>query len=141
VRDLAFDSAGNLYFSEASGGGNDGMIYRLDGTTASPFFKVQLSQVDGFWSGDFTFDRNGDLWLSSGNEIPAHLYHVVGSVPQRVYTASVECITGLSFEPDGSLVYANWGNKIVRLTIPGFTRSEVYAYPAAKHISDVVPIP
>ena len=141
VRDLAFDSAGNLYFSEASGAGNDGMIYRLDGSTASPFFQVQLSQVDGFWGGDFTFDRNGDLWLSSGNEIPAHLYHVVGSVPQRVYTASVECITGLSFEPDGSLVYANWDNKIVRLAMPGLARSEVYVYPTAQHISDVVPIP
>jgi len=61
VRDVAFDPSGNLYFSESSGAGGEGKIYRLDLTTgtATLFYTVRLASVGGFWSGDFAYSPDG----------------------------------------------------------------------------------
>lgn len=58
LRDVEFDSQGRLYFSEATGAGSDGFIYRMEGAKAILFYRVELSQVDGSWAGTFAFDNN-----------------------------------------------------------------------------------
>ena len=139
LRDVAFDSQGQLYFSEATGSGGDGMIYRLDGSQATLFYVVQLSEV-GFWSGTFAFDSNDNLWLSSGNLSGASIYEVVEGIAQRVFTASGEAIEGFFFDADGNIIYADWANRVYRLTIPDYQRSEIYVFPSAQHLSDVASV-
>jgi hypothetical protein len=124
VRALAVDSRGALYFSEATGGGGDGKIYRLDGSTAVAFYTVRLADVDGSWAGDFAFDQQGTLWLSSGNQRPANLYKVAKGVPEVVFT-SADAMNGLSFASDGSLIYTGM-QAIYRLSFPALKPDLLY---------------
>jgi WD40 repeat protein len=117
VRCVAFDSRGTLYFSEATGAGGDGTIYRFNSSTAVPFYSVRLADIDGYWAGDFAFDRQGTLWLSSGNRRPANLYKVVNGSVTRVFT-SADSIDGISFTNDGFLLYTGGGHAIYRLALP-----------------------
>ena len=103
LRDVAFDSKGRIYFSESRGSGGNGYIYRLEDGVASLYYTVLLSDVS-FWAGDFTFDRNNNLYLSNGNRAGANIYKVVDEVPQIVFSApSNEPIKGISFDPAGNL--------------------------------------
>ncbi|MCS7094823.1 MAG: WD40 repeat domain-containing protein [Thaumarchaeota archaeon] len=86
VRCVRFGRDGMLYFSEASGAGADGKIFRLRGESAELFYVVKLRDVDGFWAGDFDFNERGDLYLASGNRIPSSIYFVVNQVPTRIKT-------------------------------------------------------
>ncbi len=140
LRDVAVDSQGKVYFSESTGAGGDGTIYRLDGSQAVVFYRVRLSQVDGFWAGTFAFGYSDSLWLSSGNRSPASLYKVVQNVPQRAYTAPDGSIFGFFFEGKDSLLYADFGQRIYRLTIPEYQRSLVYSSPSAEGLSAVAPV-
>ena len=120
VRDVAFHPNGNLYFSEASGGGDDGKIYKLIfSKTNKPelSYRIPLKTVDGFWAGDFTFDSHGNLYLSSGNHTPAFIYRVPNQKagksesdsPKKVYTVEKVArvhkdirgaIKGIAIEPN-----------------------------------------
>jgi hypothetical protein len=88
VRDLALDDQDNLYFSEASGGGADGKIYRIHlrkgdhMPRAELFCSISLRDV-GYWAGDFAFGRTDKgkldldtLYLSSGNSIPSSIFRI-----------------------------------------------------------------
>ncbi len=136
VRDLGFDPLDGLYFSEASGAGGDGMIFRLESGRALPFYAVHLAEVDGFWAGTFTFDKNGSLWLSTGNKVPASLYKVVEGHPRRMFTSSGS-IMGLRFTSDGDLLFADHGQTIQRLQLPGFIASVAYSNDLFRWASDV----
>src|SRR5689334_3544715 len=96
VRMVRLDSKGQVYFNEASGAGGDGTIYKLVNGVAEPFYTVKLSTVGGFW-GDFGFDREDRLWLSSSNEIPSRLYLVVDGAPQLVYRSKQTAFMGFRF--------------------------------------------
>ena len=89
VRDLAFafDKAGKLglYFSEATGAGGNGKIYKIEDGTASLFYAVELADVGGFWGGNFAFDDKNNLYLSSGNQIPASIYKVEGGIVKEIF--------------------------------------------------------
>jgi len=135
VRHLAFDTSDHLYFSESSGAGGDGTIFRLDNGQAVPFYAVHLAEVDDFWAGTFAFDKNGDLWLSSGNRAPASLYKVVDGHPRRKFS-SPDPILGLRFTPDGDLLYAT-GHTIRRLQLPGFIESVAYSNDLLRFAWDV----
>lgn len=142
VRDIAFafDQNGNfgLYFSEATGAGGDGTIYRIDGAAATPFYTVRLADVGGFWAGDFAFDYEGNLYLSSGNRVPASIYKIAagtGAVT-RIYDSPDGSIAGLVFR-DGRLYYADWRQNIYRLDLGSGTRTLYYANPARTWLSDV----
>lgn len=102
-------------------------------------YRVSLSQVDGSWAGTFAFDPGNELWLSSGNRSPASFYKVV-RIPQRVYTAPDGSIYGFFFEGRNSLLYADWGQRIYRLTIPEYKRSLFYSSPSAQGLSGVAPV-
>jgi hypothetical protein len=132
--------ARNVYFSEATGAGSNGIIYQLDasGTTATPFFTVDLAQVDGYWSGDFAFDGLDNLWLASGNRIPSALYQVTGGTPVKVFTYPSDPIEGLCFETGGSLLFTNGKSALYRLTVPLYRQQLLYAFPVGETVSDVV---
>jgi hypothetical protein len=140
VRDIAFNKEGDLFFSEATGAGKNGKIWRMekDGTV-SLFYTVNLSAVDGFWAGYFTFDLNDTLYLSSGNRISASIYKV--DVPSntvtKVYTDKNGAIAGMVFGTDGFLYYADWGKEIYRLDLEHRQRVAVYYNSKRKWLSDV----
>lgn len=143
VRDIAFafDQNGEigLYFSEASGAGGDGKIYGLEsGGTAVPFYTVKLSDVGGFWRGDFAFDYDGNLYLSSGNRIPASIYKVAtgtGAVT-KIFDSKTGSIAGLVYR-NGRLYYAGWRQNIYRLDLSSGTSTVYYTNPSRTWISDV----
>ena len=88
---------------------------------------MRLSNVDGFWAGDFAFDPLGSLWPSRGNRAPASLYHVKEGRPQRRFTAPGS-ISGFTFTNEGDLLFADWAQRVQRVELPGFHVSEaVYA--------------
>lgn len=158
VRDVAVDPKGNLYFSEASGPKGDGRIYQLTPSVSSANklkddgrfsiatdsqsrpVQVRLSTVDKFWEGDFTFDEQSNLYLCSGNHIPAFIYRVpkdpngVYGRPQRVYKDSRGAIKGIAIEPNvrdpnnpDFICYADWGRSIFRLRIDNLRRSVAFS--------------
>ena len=136
TRDVEFDFQGRLYFSESTGAGGDGVIYRLDGNRATPYYRVRLKDVGGFWAGNFAFDSAGVLWLSNGNKNPASLYKVVNSKPRRMFNSGGS-ISGFAFTRDGELLYADWRQTVSRLELPGFFASEVLRDDKIKWASDV----
>ncbi|MFZ3147789.1 MAG: hypothetical protein WA137_01970 [Methanothrix sp.] len=140
VRDLEYypTASGGLevYFSESSGAGGDGQIYLLSGGAATPYYTVRLSDVDGFWAGDFIHGSDGNLYLSSGNQIPAYIYRVSGSTVSKIYTSDAAPITGMAYR-DGSIYYANWGNEIHRLDLSTLVDTVVRSQPGHTWTSDV----
>lgn len=117
LRDIAFDPQGRLYFSEATGAGGDGRIYRLTDGVASVFFNVSLAAVNGFWAGHFAFAPDGRLYLSTGNRSSSHLYRVDAGTPVSIYDAPAgESIAGFAFDAAGNIFYADWFHRIYRLT-------------------------
>jgi len=162
IRDIAVDSSGNLYFTEASGAKGDGRIYKLSpgvneprpkGFSPRPLYTVELKTVDKFWAGDFTFDAQGKLYLSSGNHIPAFIYRVtrnpngVYGRPQRVYTDSRGAIKGIAMPNIQSntrqdfIYYADWKQTIYKLNIDNSRRSRAFSGSLARsrnqHLSDI----
>ena len=104
LRDFAFDSLGRVYFSEATGAGADGKIYRIDDGSVSLFYSVKLSDI-GFWAGNFTFDEEDTLYLSHGNKIPAGIFKIVNDTPTLVFDGPGYDITGLEFDDSGNILY------------------------------------
>lgn len=147
VKDIAFhsDKDGDLalYFSEASGAGGNGRIFKLVNGTAVPFYDVLLFNMKGFWRGDFTFDDAGNLYLSSGNCRPARIYKEAFnniSLPREMASGFIfeddnESISGMAFK-DGALYYANGNNTIYRLDLANGIRTK-YTDPSRRSISDI----
>ena len=140
LRDVAFDPVGNLYFSEATGAGADGKIYRLNlaaGTT-TVFYNVLRSSVGGFWAGDFTFAPDGRLYISTGNRIGGRVYRIddpaAGSSPVSVYSIATESVTGIGFDRYGQFYYSNWDGAaahIFQLQLSTGTRQLIFNAPGA----------
>jgi photosystem II stability/assembly factor-like uncharacterized protein len=135
VRDTAFDAQGRLYFSEATGAGGNGFIYRLDDSGPVLFYTVNLVSVGGFWAGHFAFAPDGTLYLSTGNRIPSSIYHVTLGGPVVFFSDPSGSIAGLDFDAAGNLYYADWFSHIyqvnpaavrtVALTVPGRRMADV----------------
>ncbi|GEM_PF-789870 len=140
IRDVAFtfDKEGELglYFSEATGAGGDGKIYRIEDGYATPYYTVKLADVGGSWAGDFAFDNENNLYLSSGNSVPAEIYKVNDGSVEELYKDDKEPIKGLMCE-DGVLYYANWRTTIYRLDPDTGDRTVVYSNPERGWLSDV----
>ena len=135
LRDVAFDKEGSLYFSQSSGAGADGRIYRMENGAAVLYRTVPLSQVHGFWSGYFNFAPNGDLYVSTGNRIGSHIYRFNGSAFTSIYYDPSGAICGFDFDDSGNIYYANWMNTIYKLT-PGLVRTTALSNPA-RYFADV----
>ncbi len=74
VRCVRFGPGDHLYFSEATGAGGNGKIYRIIKNEAELYLEIPLDGVGGYWAGDFEFAPDGTLYLSQGNVIPAKLF-------------------------------------------------------------------
>ena len=146
IRDIAMDSNGNIYFSEASGAGGDGKIYKLNlgpfGQTASIFQEIKLSDVGGSWAGDFAFDKQDNLYISNGNRIPSSIWRFRDGMRQErtweeIFRDENEPIKGLAFLSCDLLCYANWRSEIYMLDIQSGSRSIVYSNPIHTWLSDI----
>ena len=140
VRDLAFDEHGMLYFSEATGAGADGKIWRLDASgTPSLFFDVPLSQVGGFWAGDFGYAPDGTLLLSSGNQVPSSFYEAdrASGVIHQVFHTPSQAITGFAFGPRDGLYVTDNHTLVQTLNLGTGTFGPVWNDTHASHVSEV----
>ena len=137
VKHLAFDPAGRLHFSSVTGSRGDGVIYRLDGTQATALYSIKLTDVGGSWSGTFTFDRQGRLWLSTGARMPASLYRVENDQYVKVFTTQVSGIMGFVFLADGSIAYADNARSVMRLTLPNLRLTRLFESPYDGWLTDV----
>lgn len=142
VKDIAFalDTDGDLslFFSEASGAAADGKIYKLADSSAALFYTVRLSDVGGSWAGDFTFDPQGNLYLSSGNHVPASIYKVSNGSGriEEIFRDDRGSISGMAYR-SGYLYYADWGTRIYRIDLSTMRRTAYYSNPSRGWISDV----
>jgi hypothetical protein len=142
IRDIAVDSAGNMYFSVANDARGNGTIYRLTPPvnnlgsqrfslqSTEPFYTINLNNVDGFWAGNFIFDVRDNLYLSSGHT-PTFIYKVqkegnnqYGS-PQKIYEDTKGSIKGIAIDPDAPnfAYYTDWKQTIYKLDITNSKRS------------------
>ncbi|HET9751745.1 MAG TPA: hypothetical protein VFP52_02240 [Myxococcales bacterium] len=136
VRMVRIDSKGQIYFNESSGAGADGTIYRLVNGAAEVFYRVNLATVGGFW-GDFGFDREDRLWLSSSNQIPSRLYLVVDGVPQLVYRSRQTAFMGFRFLSDTKVLFAGQDSFLRQLDLCTGKLTEVYAVQGSLQAQDV----
>jgi hypothetical protein len=139
VRAIAFDDGGNLYFSEASGAGADGKIFRIDSGSPAPtlYQEIRLSDVGGFWAGDFTFGARGNLYVSTGNRIPSSIYRLRDGVWEEVFKDDSAPIKGLASLACELLCYANWGSEMYMLDVRSGSRDLEYSNPIHLWTSDV----
>ncbi|MGY4706663.1 hypothetical protein ACVNPS_02775 [Candidatus Bipolaricaulota sp. J31] len=120
-----------LFFSEATGAGG-GKIYYLDGRNRP----VLYYEVHMPWAGDFAFDENGVLYLSSGNIVPAKLYRVEGGTVYTLYQRSGP-IKGFVVR-DGKVYFADWGGSIYVFDLSTGEVQEVFRNPRRfRWLSDV----
>jgi hypothetical protein len=161
VRDLALDDGDNLYFSEATGAGADGKIYRVVPATEQAPAKAELVctvrlQDIGSWAGDFAFARTDSgaldtdtLYLSSGNQVPSSIFRMARKAgawgkPERVFGAEMS-ISGLvlaspqeAYFVSGNQVFSVVGMQKMKavLTLPDVGRltdlSVVFGAPSEK---------
>ena len=137
VKHLAFDPAGRLHFSSVAGSRDDGVIYRLDGSVATPVFTIRQADIGGNWSGTFAFDPQGRLWVSSGARRPASLYRVENNGYVKVFTTQASGIMGFVFLADGSVAYANNASSVMRLTLPDLQLTRLFDSPYEGWLTDV----
>jgi len=164
IRDVAVDPSGYLYISEANGAKGDGRIYKLSphidklgregrfsisSDSQGRPIQVRLITVDKYWDGYFTFDLQGNIYLSTGYRIPAFIYRVPrqeGSTygsPQKQYSDTKGAIKGIAIDPRNPnfIYYADWNKTIFRLNIRDSRRSIAFSGSLARsrnpHLSDV----
>lgn len=174
IQNIAVDPNGNLHFSQANGDKGDGRIYQLTPSVdelgpeqkftilnEKDPIRVRLNTVNGFWDGSFTFDPQNNLYLSTGNHIPACIYKadkLRGSqygAPKNIYRNTRGVIKGIAIEPNikdpnnpDFIFYTDWGRYIFRLKIDNLKRSVAFSgrfsfaeqeiKPNSQHLSDVV---
>jgi len=119
-----------LFFSEATGAG--GKIYYLDGRNRPVlYYEVRMP-----WAGDFAFDENGVLYLSSGNRAPAKLYKVEGGTVYTLYRHP-EPIKGFVVR-GGKVYFANWRGSVYVLDLASGEVEELFTNPRRfRWLSDV----
>ncbi|MHC4205547.1 MAG: hypothetical protein ACYSTT_12915 [Planctomycetota bacterium] len=153
IRDIAVDPNGNLNFSEANCDKGDGRVFQLippiDELGPEQKFSISkkekpiniaLKTVDGFWDGSFTFDPQNNLYLSTGDHIPACIYKADKlresqyNAPEKIYRNTRGVIKGIAIEPNVKdpnnpdyIFYADWGRSIFRMKIDNLKRSVAFS--------------
>jgi len=136
VRDIAFDENDTLYFSEATGAGGDGSIYWMQRGNPALFAEIQLDDVGGYWAGDFAFDTQSALYISTGNRTPASIYKRNRGW-EEIHKEERESIKGFSFLACDLLCFTNWRSQVYFLDIASGTKSPAYSNPSRTWLSDV----
>ncbi len=137
VKHLAIGPAGRLYFSSVLGTRDNGTIYELNGSKATPYYTLKPDALGGPWSGTFAFDRQGMLWVSSGARRPAGLYRVRYQQLEKIFSTDQSAIMGFSFLDDGSIVFADDAHGVMRLTLPELQLSRLFESPYEGWLTDV----
>jgi len=149
VRCIRFGPGDRPYFSEATGAGGNGKIYKIVENRAELYYEVRLEDVNGFWAGNFEFDDDGNLYLSSGNRIPASIYKVVHGVPRKIETfnfpvCGIRYVRGITLRAGGDeahvdrgLLLADWGSSIYLYDLDSGTLYKIYENPDLDWLSDV----
>jgi WD40 repeat protein len=83
-------------------------------------------------------DSEGNLYLSTGREVPASIYSVSGDTLDAIFTdyEDEEPVKGIAYM-GGYLYYASYGTEIYRLDLYTGDRREVCTIPGSRLISDV----
>jgi hypothetical protein len=134
VRELAADN-GNLYFSEASGAGRDGIIYKFRDASYSSvdtFHHVRIREVGGFWAGNFAFGQARTLYLSNGNERPAAIWKLpnIDERPQKIFEHA-DIISGFCVIDAGRILFTQQTNRIFLLHVQTQTIDVIHESPQA----------
>jgi len=127
VREVAVGPDKALYFSESSGAGGDGKIWRLDASLAPTlYYTVRLAEVGGFWAGHFAFSPGGRLFVANGNTTGARIWQcpVPAGAPTAVYSET-GTILGFSFLNNTDFLYTN-GTTQIRKAALGAAASTVF---------------
>ena len=139
---------GRLYFSEAAGAGG-GKIYTIVRNEAELYYEVSPELVDGSWAGDFDFGADGELYLSSGNTVPASIYVVEDGAPRKIATfqfpvVGIRYVEGIRLATgDGEvmvgkgLLLADWGSSIYLYDLESGTLYKIYENNQLTWLSDV----
>ena len=118
-----------LFFSEATGAGG-GKIYYIRNNRPVLYFHVPVP-----WAGNFAFDEEGDLYLSSGNRVPAKIYKVVGGTLHTIYSHN-EPITGFVVR-GGKIYFSNWRGAIYVLDLASGEVEKIFEDSRFRWLSDV----
>jgi hypothetical protein len=129
IKHLAFNATGRLFFSSVMGTQDPGTIYELKAGKAILFYTLPANAIAGTWSGTFAFDRQGMLWLSSGNRRPGMLYRARFNQLDKVFTSGDTAIMGFTFLNDGSIVFADNAHSVMHLTLPALGLSRLFESP------------
>jgi sugar lactone lactonase YvrE len=104
---LAFDSFGNLY---TSGGGYGGTVNKI--TPSGAIIHV----ASGTFGFGLAFDKNGDLYVSSGTSVSK----ITPSGATSTFASGFDGAWGLAFDQSGDLFVANYlGNSISKVSPDG----------------------
>jgi hypothetical protein len=136
VRDIAFDGNDTLYFSEATGAGGDGSIYWMQRGNPSLFAEIPLDDIGGYWAGDFAFDTDNNLYISTGNRIPASIYKRNRGW-EEIHKEERESIKGFAFLACDFLVFTNWRSHVYFLDIVSDEKTLAYENLSRTWLSDV----
>ncbi|MEM2469926.1 MAG: hypothetical protein QXG51_03335 [Nitrososphaerota archaeon] len=151
IRCIRFGPENRLYFSEATGARENGKIYKIVMNEAKLYYEVKLQDVGGSWAGNFEFDDEGKLYLSSGNVVPANLYVVVNvnQAPSKIATFNfpvmgIRYVKGIILQAEGRRVSVNkgfllttFGSSIYLYDLDSRTLYKIYENSIFTWLSDV----
>ncbi len=160
VRDV--DGSGNhrLYVSNACGACDTKRIYYInaDGTGGKTLYydlasaPIGVASCEGrlssHWSGDFSFDDDNNLYISSGNHVPAAIFRVSGAglsavtgVPEQVFESSRSSIMDFVFENENVFYFhgplATW---IAQGNLETGEQDLVFTNPSGGMIRDLIKV-
>ncbi len=130
------------YSADARGAAGEPKIYYLD-DAGNPvlYYSVDLATLpacngSGYWSGHFTFDDSNNLYLSSGNHLPASIFRISGAGPdavtgevEQIYLRGCE-ILGLDFAGPRYIYFVSNGI-ICQLDLETNEEQEIYVSPSS----------
>ncbi len=158
VRDI--DGSGNhrLYVSNACGACETKRIYYInaDGTgdktlyydlSSAPIGVASCEDsLSSFWAGDFYFDNDNNLYISSGNHVPAAIFRVtdagldeVTGVPEQIFESTRSGIMDFVFENDNIFYFHGIRNPwIAQGNLETGEQDIVFTNPSGSDIGDLI---
>ncbi len=160
VRDI--DGSGNhrLYVSNACGTCDTKRIYYInaDGTGDKTLYydlssaPIGVASCGGhltpYWAGNFNFDNDNNLYISSGNHVPAAIFRVSGAsldeitgVPEQIFEHTRSGIMDFVFENDNVFYFHGIRNPwIARGNLETGAYDLVFTNPSGSNITDLIKV-